>query len=102
MNLFVSPEGREGVVEKVFEGIGTLRYEDFGPGEWVTQKGEPAKIGRRRYLLDGEDYDAVSSIVDTLDKSGGLVPWAEDHGARGAVQAMEMGELKDVPLEDVI
>ncbi len=94
--------GENEIVEREIDGLGLLRYEEHGPGEWLTKKGEPAKIGRRRYSLDGEQLDSVSSIVDTLDKSGGLVPWAEDHGARGAVQAMEMGKLKDVPLEEVI
>ncbi len=89
------------VVERTIEGVGTLRFEDFGPGEWLTKKGEPAKKARRRYLLNGEEMDSVSSIVGTLSKEG-LYPWHEDHGARGAVEAMEMGELEDVPIEDVV
>jgi hypothetical protein len=97
------PSVSEGeVVERTIKGVGELRFENFGPGEWLTKKGEPAKKARRRYLLDGKELDSVSSIVDTLDKSGGLVPWAEDHGARGAIEAAEMGELEGVPIEGVI
>jgi hypothetical protein len=87
------------VVERVIDGVGLLRFENFGPGEWLTQKGEPAKVSRRRYLLDGDEYDSVSSIVDTLSKPG-LYPWYENGGVRGGVKAQRMGELDDVPEED--
>ncbi len=96
------------VLERAIDGLGVLHYEEFEPGEWLTKKGEPAKIGKRRYFLDeaiedhlAGDYDAVSAIIGTLPKEA-LVRWAEDHGARGAIVAQEQGALKDVPLEQVI
>lgn len=80
---------------------GVLVFEDFGVGQWLTQKGEPAKKPRRRYLLDGEEMDSVSSIVGTLDKPA-LIHWAEDHGARGGAAAQAMGELDGVPEDEII
>lgn len=97
--LGVTPTGER--IERVIDGVGTLVFENYGPGEWVTQKGEPAKKSRRRYLLDGQEVDSVSSIVDTLEKRA-LYAWHEDWGARGAVLAERMGELADVPDEDII
>lgn len=93
----VTPTGER--VERVIDGIGTVTFENYGPGEWMTKKGDPAKIAKRRYLLDGEEIDSVSSIVGTLDKPA-LLYWYEDQTARGAVQAERMGELVDVPEED--
>jgi hypothetical protein len=89
------------VVERTIDGLGVLRFENFGPGEWLTKAGEPAKIARRRYLLDGTELDSVSSIVGLFSKEA-LYYWHEDHGARGAVEAMEAGELEDVPLDEVV
>ena len=89
------------VVERTIEGVGTLVFENFEAGQWLTKKNEPAKKARRRYLLDGVEMDSVSSIVDTLSKEA-LYYWHEDHGARGAVEAMEMGELEGVPIEEVV
>ncbi len=89
------------VVERTIDGLGVIRFENYGPGEWRTKAGEPAKIARRRYLLNGVVLDSVSSIVEVLSKPA-LVMWAEDHGARGAVEAMEAGELEDVPLDEVV
>jgi hypothetical protein len=90
------------VVEREIAGVGLLRFENCGPGEWLTQKGEPAKKGRRRYLLDGEAIDSVSSIVDTLSKYA-LMGWHEDHGARGGAKAALMGEVDHgTPPEDII
>lgn len=86
-------------------GIGVLKFEDYPPYSWLTQKGEPAKKSRRRYLL-GEteltantELDAVSSVKDTLSK-GSLLRWIEDQATRGAVLAERLGELEDVPEED--
>lgn len=84
------------------DGVGDLLYESHGIGEWLTAKGEPAKKALRRYLLDGEELDSVSSIVSTLDKGDGLNYWHEDHGARGGVLAERMGELDGVPMEDIV
>lgn len=84
------------------EGVGDLAYESHEAGEWLTAKNEPAKKARRRYLLNGEELDSVSSIVSTLDKGDGLNYWHEDHGARGGVLAERMGELDGVPMEDIV
>lgn len=89
------------VVERTIPNIGELRFENFAAGEWLTKKGEPAKKARRRYQLNGDELDAVSSIVDTLSKPG-LMPWYEDHGARGAVKAERMGELAGLTDEEII
>jgi hypothetical protein len=84
------------------KGIGNLVYESHEVGEWLTAKDEPAKRPRRRYLLNGEELDSVSSIVSTLSKGDGLNYWFEDHGARGGVLAERMGELEGVPIEDIV
>jgi hypothetical protein len=89
------------VVERTIDGLGVLRFENFGPGEWLTKAGEPAKIARRRYLLDGVELDSVSAIVGLFSKEA-LYYWHEDHGARGAVEAVEAGELEGVPLDEVV
>lgn len=78
------------IVEREIEGLGTLVFEDLGPGEWLTQKGEPAKKARRRYALDGDEYLAVSSITGTLEKPA-LYPWHEQMGIEGAMTALEAG-----------
>lgn len=83
------------------DGHGTLRFEDYPAGAWVTQKGEPAKKARRRYLLDGDELDATSSIVGTLDKPA-LLRWYETQSAIGAVQAERMGELSGVDEADYV
>lgn len=93
----VSPTGER--LERVIDGVGTIVFENYRPGEWLTQKGEPAKVSRRRYLLDGEPLDSVSSIVDALRKEG-LERWIETEATRGAVLAERMGELDDVPESD--
>jgi hypothetical protein len=89
------------VVERLIPGLGELRFENFAAGEWLTQKGAPAKKSRRRYLLNGEEFDSVSSIVGVIDKPA-LISWVEKHAAIGAVQAERMGELKDVPEEEYV
>jgi hypothetical protein len=81
------------VFEREIAGVGLLRFEDLGPGEWLTQRGEPAKVGRRRYLLDGEELLSVSRITDTLGKQGALVPWAERVSIEGTVRAIQSGML---------
>lgn len=91
-------EGGETVVREI-PGVGTVRFENYGPGQWATKKGEPGKTSRRRYLLDDDELDSVSSIVGTLDKPA-LMYWIEDQATRGAVQAERLGELEDVPEED--
>jgi hypothetical protein len=89
------------VLEREIPGVGLLRFEDLPAGAWLTLRGEPAKTRRRRYLLDGEELDSVSSIVGLLSKEA-LYYWHEDHGARGAVQAMMAGELDGVALDQVV
>jgi hypothetical protein len=89
------------VIERSIPDIGVLRFENCGPGEWLTQKNEPAKKARRRYLLDDEEMDSVSSIVGTLDAPA-LLHWMEDHGARGGAKAALMGELDGVPDDEIL
>lgn len=93
------------IVEREIPGLGVLRFENFGPGQWRTQKGQPAKKAKRRYVLTVDDQerelDSVSSIVNVIAKPQ-LLGWYEDHGARGAVEAYRMGELDGVPAEDII
>lgn len=98
-DLTLAPVGE--VVERAIDGLGVLRFENFGPGEWTTQKGEPAKVARRRYLLNDDDMDPVSSIVGTIEKPG-LYPWYESNGAIGAVRAERLGELEGVPEEEYV
>jgi PD-(D/E)XK nuclease superfamily len=86
-------------IERDIPGVGLLRFENFGPGEWQTQKGQPAKTSRRRYLLDGAELDSVSSIVATLDKPA-LLRWVEKEATLGAVRAEREGELEDVHPDD--
>lgn len=87
------------IVERFVPGIGELRFENLGPGEWLTQKGTPAKKARRRYLLGEQELDSVSSVVNALDKPA-LVVWAETQGTIAGVKAERLGELRDVPEED--
>lgn len=89
------------ILESTIDGIGELRFESFEPGEWLTKKGEPAKISKRRYLLNGEEVDSVSSIVDTLPKPA-VIRWAEDMGARGAARAEREGKLKGAEEHEII
>ena len=86
-------------VERDIPSIGLLTFEDYGPGQWMTKKGEPAKKARRRYLLDGVELDSVSSIVGTLDKPA-LMVWIEQQATLGAVEAERLGELVDVDPDD--
>ena len=86
-------------IEREIPGVGLLTFEDYPIGGWMTKRGEPAKIARRRYLLDGVELDSVSSIVGALDKPA-LMIWIEQQATLGAVQAERLGELLDVPEED--
>lgn len=87
------------LVERVIPGVGMLRFENNPPGTWLTQKGEPAKRGRRRYLLDGEEMDSVSAVTGTLDKPA-LLRWYENEGLVGGAQAAYAGVLEGHPVED--
>lgn len=89
------------IVEREIEGLGTLRFEELGPGEWLTQKGEPAKKDRRRYALNGDEFVSVSSITNTLEKPA-LYAWYEDHGARGGAEAQRRGELDGLEPQEII
>lgn len=94
----VSPTG-ERLVRQL--DCGTLVFENYEAGEWVTQKGTPAKVARRRYTLDDAELDSVSQITGTLDKPA-LQHWLKDQSARGAVQAERMGALAGVDEGDFL
>lgn len=96
-NLIVDGE----IVEREIPGVGTLLFEDLGPGEWLTQKGEPAKKARRRYALDGDEFISVSAITGTLEKPA-LYSWYEDHGARGGAEAQKRGELEGLEGKEIV
>lgn len=85
--------------ERDIPGVGLLRFESNPPGTWFTQRGEPAKKARRRYLLDGQELDSVSSITDTLSKPA-LLWWYETQGLIGGAQAAFAGLLNASPTED--
>lgn len=94
------------MIERWLPGVGLLVFESAGIGQWLTQKGEPAKKAKRCYTLfplEGEKFicDGVSSIPGCLHKPA-LLGWYEDYGARGAVKAHRLGELEDVPDEEII
>jgi len=80
---------------------GLLRFEDFAAGEWFTKAGEPAKVPRREYTLDGEKLDSVSSIVGTLSRDA-LVDWAGKTSALAARDAALRGELEGIPDDEII
>lgn len=101
MTAVESPTLGGEIVEREISGVGVLRFENLGPGEWLTQKGEPAKKARRRYLLDDGEMDSVSSIVSTLDKPA-LLHWYEEQSAIGAVRAHRAGELDGVPEDEYV
>lgn len=90
------------IVERVIPGLGELRFEDFDKGQWYTKAGTIAKTARRRYLLNGDELDAVSDFCRVLDKPALTKPggWIERNAAIGAVQAERMGELHGVPEEE--
>lgn len=90
----ISPTGER--IERELEDIGTLVFENYAAGEWMTKKGEPAKKARRRYVLADRELDAVSSILGTLDKPA-LLRWIEDQATIGAVYAERGGYLTDLP-----
>lgn len=89
-------------IERALPDIGALVFENAEIGQWLTQKGEPAKKAKRAYTLDGTEFVSVTTILDVLAKPA-LIAWAEDHGARGAIEAHRMGELPDdLPPEEII
>src|SRR4051812_38145501 len=85
--------------------FGTLIFENADVGQWRTKAGTPAKRAKRTYSLEGEELAelvSVTTVLDVLAKPA-LINWAEDHGARGAIEAQRMGELPDdLPLDEVI
>jgi hypothetical protein len=81
------------VLTREIPGVGTLVFEDLPAGAWRTARGEPAKVGRRRYLLNGEPMVSVSQITETLGKQAALVPWAEGVSIEGTVRAIQSGAL---------
>jgi hypothetical protein len=78
------------ILTREIDGVGTLRFEDLPAGGWLTQKGQPSKLPRRRYTLNEEELLAVSGITGTLEKAA-LVPWAEAKGIEGTVRAYRAG-----------
>jgi hypothetical protein len=91
------------ILEREIPGVGLLRYEELGAGEWLTQRGEPARKDRRRYLLDGGELVPVSQITDTLGKQSALVPWAERVSIEGTVEAIQSGALdSEIDPEDAV
>lgn len=90
--------GGERIVREI-DGVGTLTFDDFVAGQWLTKKGEPAKISKRRYALDDRELDSVSSVVDTL-RAWALEDWIERQATIGAARAMQLGKLRGVPEEE--
>lgn len=93
-------------IERYINNVGLLCFFAADIGQWLTQKGEPAKKAKSNYTLhplDAEPFelDRVSSIPDCLHKPA-LLRWYEDHGARGAIKAHALGELDEVPEEEII
>lgn len=89
------------IIERSIPGLGLLRFEEADVGQWLTKKGEPARKAKRVYTLNGDELVSVSSVVGVLSKEA-LMAWHEDMGARGAIAAHHLGELDDVPDEDII
>jgi hypothetical protein len=71
------------LVRELGNGLGSLTFRDNGKSR--IYRHEPSDDKARRLT-------AVSTILAVLDKPA-LVRWAEDHGARGALAAVRMGEL---------
>ena len=86
------------VVEREFD-YGIVRYENFGPGQWLTARGEPAKKPRRRYLINGVEVTSPSALAGCLDKPA-LTRWIERESVIGAVHAERAGELDGIPEHD--
>src|SRR4051812_246791 len=87
------------IIQRDIPGLGILLFESNPAGTWWTAKGEPAKKSRRRYLLNGDELDSVSSIADTLSKPA-LYWWYETQGLIGGAQAALAGALEGVSVED--
>lgn len=83
------PEAKDGSEFVHYDGF-SIEYRDASHGYWICRHG-----GERTRAI------SVTSALKILDKPA-LLDWAEDHGARGAIQLARLGELEDVPLEDVI
>lgn len=94
----LSTDGVE-IREREIPGVGLLRFESHPALTWFTKKGDPAKIARRRYLLDGAQLDSVSSITDALSRPA-LYWWHETQGLVGGAQAALAGLLAGVPVEE--
>lgn len=83
------------VLEREIPGLGLVTFEELGPGEWLTKRGEPAKKARRRYQLNGDDLIAVSAITGTLEKPA-LYQWYERHGIEGTMAGISAGVIDPV------
>lgn len=95
-------------IERWIPDVGLLVFEYADVGQWLTKKGEPAKKSKDGYFLlpvnqsgDQIDFERTSKIAGCLG-SEGLLYYYEDKGAQGAMKAHRLGELEDVPDEEVI
>lgn len=86
------------IVERDFD-FGTVRFESLAAGDWLTQRGEPSRKPRRRYLIDAREVPSPSQLTGNLDKPA-LQRWIERESVIGAVHAERAGELHGVPEED--
>ena len=86
------------IMEREFD-YGLVRYENLAPGDWLTQRGEPARKWRRPYLINDQEVTSPSQLAGCLDKPA-LTRWIERESVIGAVHAERAGELHSVPEED--
>jgi hypothetical protein len=89
-------------IERDIPDLGMLVFENAEAGQWLTKKGAPAKKAKRLYTLNDRELVSVTTVQNVLAKPA-LIAWAEDHGARGAIEASRLGEIPDdLPLDEVI
>lgn len=96
--MSVLPTDGVEVLERVVPA-GVLRFEYNPAGTWWTKRGDPAKVARRRYLLNDTELDSVSSIVDTMNKPA-LLRWYEEQGLVGGAQAALAGALDGLSVDE--
>lgn len=94
-------------IERWMPDVGLLVFEHAGPGQWLTRAGSPAKRAKRSYTFNPLDAPptelvSVTTVLDVLAKPA-LISWAEDRGARGAIEAHRLGEIpEDLPPEEIV
>jgi hypothetical protein len=91
----------ETIVERVIDGVGTLRFE-LRPAGSLTDGGEPRRSDWRAYVLDGKRLVSVTTMLEAILPSPGLIRWAEARGAEGAARLASWGELEDVDPTEAI